>query len=154
MASMEKTFMMIKPDGVQRGLIGRIIQRLEDRGMKICAMKLIQVTPKQAKEHYKEHEGKEFYEPLLKYIMSGPVVAMVVEGRDCVDQIRKLAGKTDPKDAQPGTIRYDFGQNISRNVVHAADGNESAKREIGIYFDDDAEIVEYGLDIHKWMFGE
>lgn len=145
--------MMIKPDGVQRGLVGRIIQRLEDRGMKICAMKLIQVTPELAKEHYKEHEGKEFYEPLLKYIMSGPVVAMVVEGRDSVDQIRKLAGKTDPKDANPGTIRYDFGQNISRNVVHAADSNESAQREIGIYFKT-GEIVEYGLDTHKWIFSE
>ena len=145
--------MMIKPDGVQRGLIGKILQRLENRAMKICAMKLTRVTPEQAKEHYKEHEGKEFYEPLLNYIMSGPVITMVVEGRDCVAQIRKLAGKTDPKDADPGTIRYDFGQNISNNVVHAADSDESASREIGIYFSED-EILEYDLDVHKWMFGE
>jgi nucleoside-diphosphate kinase len=148
---MEKTFMMIKPDGVQRGLVGKVIQRLEDRGMKIVAMKLIQVTPELAKEHYKEHEGKKFYEPLLKYIMSYPVVVMVVEGRDCVDQIRKLAGKTDPKDASPGTIRYDFAQDISSNIVHAADSDKSAEREISIYFKPE-EILDYKLEVHKLMF--
>ena len=148
---MEKTFLMIKPDGVQRGLIGRVIQRLEDRGMKICAMKLIQVTQEHAKEHYKEHEGKDFYEPLLAYIMSSPVVVRVVEGRDCVDQVRKMAGKTDPKEAKTGTIRYDFAQDISSNIVHAADSNKSAEREIGIYFNPE-EILEYDLQVHKLMF--
>ena len=116
-------------------------------------MKLINITPEQAKEHYKEHEGKDFYEPLLDYIMSGPVVAMVIEGRDCVKQIRKLAGDTDPKDAEPGTIRYDFAQNISRNIIHAADSDTSAKREIAIYFTPD-EILNYPLDAHHWVFGD
>ena len=109
--------------------------------------------PEQAKEHYKEHEGKDFYDPLLNYIMSGPVVAMVIEGRDCVLQVRKLAGKTDPKDADPGTIRYDFAQNISRNIIHAADSDTSAEREIAIYFNPD-EILDYPLDAHHWVFGD
>jgi len=150
---MERTFAFIKPDGVQRGLIGKVIERFENRGMKILAMKLINITPEQAKEHYKEHEGKDFYEPLLDYIMSGPVVAMVIEGRDCVKQIRKLAGDTDPKDAEPGTIRYDFAQNISRNIIHAADSDTSAEREIAIYFNPD-EILDYSLDVHHWVFGD
>lgn len=150
---MDRTFALIKPDGVQRGLIGEVIERFEDRGMKVLGMKLIKVTPEQAKEHYKEHEGKDFYEPLLKYIMSGPVVAMVIEGRDCVKQTRKLAGETDPKNAAPGTIRYDFAQNISRNIIHAADSDTSAEREIAIYFKPD-EILDYPLDIHHWVFGD
>jgi nucleoside-diphosphate kinase len=150
---MDRTFAFIKPDGVQRGLIGKVIERFENRGMKILAMKLINITPEQAKEHYKEHEGKDFYDPLLNYIMSGPVVAMVIEGRDCVKQIRKLAGDTDPKDAEPGTIRYDFAQLISRNIIHAADSDSSAEREIAIYFKPN-EILDYTLDTHHWVFGD
>ena len=147
---MDRTFMMIKPDGVQRGLIGQVIQRIESRGMKIIGMKIIIVTLEQAKEHYKEHVERDFYQPLLDYITSGPVVAFVIEGIDCVAQIRKLAGKTDPKDASPGTIRYDFGQSIRFNTVHAADSDDSAEREIKIYFKND-EILEYNLDSHKWL---
>jgi nucleoside-diphosphate kinase len=148
---MEREFMMVKPDGVQRGLTGKIITRLERRGMKIVAMKLIRVTLKQAEDHYAEHKGKGFYDGLLSYIMSGPVVAMVVEGLDAIAQVRKMAGKTDPANAEPGTIRYDFGQSITFNVVHAADKPESAEREMKIYFSEN-ELVEYPLDIHKWMF--
>ncbi|MBU1022714.1 nucleoside-diphosphate kinase [bacterium] len=150
---MERTFMMIKPDGVQRGFIGQIFTRIESRGMKIIGMKIISVSLEQAQEHYKEHVGKDFYQPLLDYITSGPVVAMVIEGRDCVAQIRKIAGKTDPKDATPGTIRYDFGQSIRFNVVHAADSDKSAEREIGIYFKPD-EILKYDMDSHKWIIGD
>lgn len=150
---MDRTFTLIKPDGVQRGLIGKVIERFESRGMKIRAMKLINVTLEQAQEHYIEHIERDFYKPLLEYIMSGPVVVMVVEGRDCVKQVRKLAGETDPSNALPGTIRYDFAQNISRNIIHAADSNESAKREIAIYFKPD-EIIDYTLDTHHWIFGD
>jgi nucleoside-diphosphate kinase len=150
---MEKTFMMVKPDGVQRGLIGKIITRIEERGMKIIAMKFIRVSDKQAEEHYAEHVGKVFYEPLIKYIKSGPVVVMVIEGQDAVSQMRKLVGKTDPSIADPGTIRQDFAQSIRFNVVHAADKPEAAVHEWSIYFSA-SELVEYNLDIHKWMFSQ
>ena len=149
---MDRTFVMIKPDGVQRGLVGEIIRRIENRGMKILGMKFIKISPEQAKKHYKEHKGQDFYEPLLKFMTSGPVVAMVIEGRDCVKQVRKLAGETDPNNAAPGTIRYDFAQHITRNIIHAADSDSSAEREIAIYFTTD-EILDYPLDAHHWVFG-
>lgn len=150
---MERTFMMIKPDGVQRGLIGHVISRIESRGMKIVGMKIISVSLVQAKEHYMEHVEKDFYQPLLDFITSGPVIAMIIEGRDCIAQIRKMAGKTDPVEASPGTIRCDFGQSKRLNVVHAADSVKSAEREIKIYFKPD-EILKYNLDSLKWILGE
>jgi len=149
--TMERTFVMIKPDGVQRGLIGKVVSRLEERGMKIVAMKLMRITRELAEKHYKEHKGQDFYKPLLEFITSSPVVAMVVEGREAVKQVRKLVGETDPMKAKPGTVRFDFAQEIRMNIVHASDRKESARREIKIYFDDD-EILEYKMDIHRWMF--
>ena len=130
----ERTFVAIKPDGVKRGIIGRVIERFEDKGFKIVAMKLLQVTPELAAKHYAEHEGKSFYKRLVHYITSGPIVAMVVEGYDAVESVRHIVGATSPIKADVGTIRADFAQIMEYNVVHASDSLESAEREIGIYF--------------------
>ena len=130
----ERTFVAIKPDGVKRGIIGRIIERFEDKGFKIVAMKLLQVTPELAAKHYAEHEGKPFYKRLVHYITSGPIVAMVIEGYDAVESVRHIVGATSPIKADVGTIRADFAQIMEYNVVHASDSIESANREISIYF--------------------
>lgn len=148
---MERTFVMIKPDGVQRGLVGKILQRFEDRGMKIAGMKLIHVTGDLAGTHYEEHVGKSFYEPLMKYIQSGPVVVAVIEAPDAIEQVRKMVGATNPADADVGTIRHTWAQDVSRNIIHAADSPASAEREIGIYFKE-GEILDYPLSVHDWMF--
>lgn len=132
----ERTFVAIKPDGVKRGLIGKILSRFEDKGFKIIALKLLQVTPEQAASHYEEHYGKPFYPRLVHYITSGPIVAMVVEGYNAVSSVRHLVGATDPSSADVGTIRADFAQVKEYNVIHASDSVESAKRETKIYFND------------------
>ncbi|MEE9410396.1 MAG: nucleoside-diphosphate kinase, partial [Candidatus Heimdallarchaeota archaeon] len=137
---MEREFIMIKPDGVQRGLIGEVIQRIERVGFKIIAMKMIQVSMEQAEEHYAIHKGKPFYEGLLEYITSEPVVAMVIEGKDAVKITRKIVGATDPVLADPGSIRGDFALDIGRNIIHAADSPENAIVELSIYFDE-SEII-------------
>ena len=134
MASEERTFVAIKPDGVKRGLIGRIIQRFEDKGFKIVGMKLLQVTPELAAKHYEEHQGKPFYNRLIYYITSAPVVAMVIEGYNAVESVRHIVGATSPLEADVGTIRADFAQIMEYNVVHASDSLASAEREINIYF--------------------
>ena len=134
MASEERTFVAIKPDGVKRGLIGRIIQRFEDKGFKIVGMKLLQVTPELAAKHYEEHQGKPFYNRLIYYITSAPVVAMVIEGYNAVESVRHIVGATSPLKADVGTIRADFAQIMEYNVVHASDSLASAEREINIYF--------------------
>ena len=133
----ERTFIAIKPDAVQRGLIGKIIARIEEKGYKIVAMKMIQVTDKQAAEHYAEHFGKPFYPNLVAFITSAPIVAMVVEGEDAISGMRQLMGKTNPANAEVGTIRGDFSPFMSFNVIHGSDGPESAEREIAIYFNED-----------------
>jgi len=130
----ERTFVAIKPDGVKRGLIGRIIERFEDKGFKIVGMKLLQVTPDMAAAHYAEHVGKPFYKRLIYYITSGPIVAMVVEGYNAVESVRHTVGATSPLNADVGTIRADFGQIMEYNIIHASDSLESAEREINIYF--------------------
>ena len=130
----ERTFIAIKPDSVQRGLIGKIISRIEDKGYKIVALKMLQVTNKQAAAHYEEHVGKPFYNSLVKFIMSAPIVAMVVEGEDAILGMRQIMGKTNPSNADVGTIRGDFSPEMSFNVIHGSDSPESAKREISIYF--------------------
>lgn len=130
----ERTFVAIKPDGVKRGIIGKILSRFEDKGFKIVAMKLLQVTPELAAKHYEEHYGKPFYNRLIHYITSGPIVAMVVEGYEAVESVRHMVGATSPLKADVGTIRADFAQVMEYNVVHASDSTESAAREIGIYF--------------------
>ena len=130
----ERTFVAIKPDAVKRGLIGRIIKRIENKGYKIVGLKMIQVTIDLAEKHYAEHVGKPFYARLIKYITSGPVIAMVLEGDNTVVGVRKLMGSTLPTDAEVGTLRADFAQTMEFNVVHGSDSVESAKREIDLYF--------------------
>jgi len=132
--AVEKTYTMIKPDGVRNGHIGEIVNRFERAGLTIEQMKLEMVTPEQAKANYAEHEGKPFYEGLISYITSGPVVKMVVSGEGAVSKVRTLMGPTNPADAAPGTIRGDFGLVMDENVIHGSDSPESAEREIGIFF--------------------
>jgi nucleoside-diphosphate kinase len=141
---------MIKPDAVQRNLIGELISRLERCGLRLVAMKFLQISPELAAEHYSEHVGKPFYEKLVTYITSGPVVPMVFEGTNAVDFVRKLVGVTDPQSAAPGTIRGDYGQEIGRNIIHASDSTASAKREIGLFFKDD-EFVGYQRIDEPWV---
>ncbi|MDO4533384.1 MAG: nucleoside-diphosphate kinase [Coriobacteriia bacterium] len=132
--AIQKTYTMIKPDGVRNGHIGEIINRFERAGLKIEAMKLDVVTDEQAKANYAEHEGKPFYAGLIEYITSGPVVKMVVSGEGAVAKVRTLMGPTNPADAAPGTIRGDFGLIMDENVIHGSDSTESAAREIAIFF--------------------
>ena len=134
MKTEERTFVAIKPDGVKRGLIGKIIERFENKGFKIVGMKLLQVTPELAAKHYAEHLGKPFYNRLIHYITSGPIVAMVVEGYEAVESVRHMVGATSPLKADVGTIRADFAQVMEYNVVHASDCADSANREIALYF--------------------
>ena len=148
---MEKTFAMVKPDAVQRGLAGTIIARYEAKGLRIAGMKLMMVTEEMARKHYAEHVDKPFFPGLLKYITSGPVVALVLEGRNAVAEVRKMNGATNPLEAACGTIRGDFAQDKGRNAVHGSDSVESAQREIAIYFGDD-EVLEYDYLPAKWLF--
>ena len=134
MSNEERTFVAIKPDGVKRGLIGKVIERFEQKGFKIVAMKLLQVTPELAAQHYEEHKGKSFYNRLIYYITSAPIVAMVIEGYNAVESVRHIVGATNPLNADVGTIRADFAQIMEYNVIHASDSLSSAEREINIYF--------------------
>lgn len=139
---MERTFVMIKPDGVRRGLIGDVIARIERKGLKIAAAKMIWIDRSLAEEHYDVHRGKPFFNGLIRYITSGPVLVMVVAGEDAIEQIRRLVGATDPKVAAPGTIRGDLALSIARNIVHASDGPDTALREISLFFSEN-EIHDY-----------
>ena len=132
----QRTYLMLKPDAVAGGHIGEILARIERVGLKIERLELCRVSPKQAAENYAEHEGKPFYEGLIAYITSGPVVKMIVSGPDAVAICRKLMGSTNPKEAAPGTIRGDFGLVMDANVIHGSDSEASAEREIGIFFGD------------------
>ena len=132
--AVQKTYTMIKPDGVRNGHIGEIVNRFERAGLKIEQMRLEMVTPEQAKANYAEHEGKPFYEGLIDYVTSGPVVKMVVSGEGAVAKVRALMGSTNPAEAAPGTIRGDFGLTMDENVIHGSDSTESAEREIGVFF--------------------
>ncbi|MDR0270311.1 nucleoside-diphosphate kinase [Paenibacillus sp.] len=147
---MERTFLMVKPDGVQRGLIGRIVARLEDKGFKMVAGKLVQISEEQAKRHYAEHEGKDFFGDLVRFITSGPVFAMVWEGDDIITLSRTLMGKTNVKEALPGTIRGDFASHTPHNLIHGSDSPESSAREIANLFEAH-ELVDYGKSISQWM---
>ncbi len=132
--AIQKTYTMIKPDGVRNGHIGEIVNRFERAGLKIEQMRLEMVTPEQAKANYAEHEGKPFYDGLIDYVTSGPVVKMVVSGEGAVAKVRALMGSTNPAEAAPGTIRGDFGLTMDENVIHGSDSTESAEREIGVFF--------------------
>ena len=155
MAEVERTFVMIKPDGVQRGT-GEIISRFERRGLKIVAMKMLVVSDELAKKHYEEHASKPFFPGLVGFIKSGPVVAMVIEGRKVGDKhvtavVRSMLGATKPSESAPGTIRGDFALDTGRNVIHASDSPESAKREISLYFDNN-EIAAYSRIDEQWLY--
>ena len=148
----ERTFVMVKPDGVHRGLIGEIISRFEDRGLKLVAGKFMQIDDELAHQHYGEHEGKAFFDDLVSFITSGPVFAMVWEGQDAVAQVRRMMGETDPAESAPGTIRGDFGLDLGRNVIHGSDTEPgSAEREIELFFDD-AELVDYERIDETWLY--
>ncbi len=142
---------MIKPDGVQRGLVGDIVARFERRGLKIAAMKMLLVTEDLAKKHYEEHAAKPFFPNLVSFIRSGPVVALVVEGKDVVPMVRSMVGATNPKNSNPGTIRGDYAVDMGRNVIHASDSPESAKREISLYFNN-SEIAAYKRIDEQWLY--
>jgi nucleoside-diphosphate kinase len=135
---MERTLVLVKPDGVRRGLIGEVIRRIEAKGYRLVRLELRSATPDLLAEHYAEHHGKPFYEPLVEFMLSGPVAALVVEGERVVEGFRSLAGATDPTKAAPGTIRgdlgRDWGEKVQQNLVHGSDAPESAEREIGIWF--------------------
>ncbi|KUO50751.1 MAG: nucleoside-diphosphate kinase [Desulfitibacter sp. BRH_c19] len=148
---MEQTYVMIKPDGVQRNLIGEIISRIENKGFKVAAMKMIKLSRETAGVHYGEHKGKPFFNGLVDFITSGPVVAMVVEGENVVSAMRKIIGSTNPLEADCGTIRGDYGLSVGKNIIHGSDSLESAKREIGIYFTNQ-EICEYHKNIEDWIY--
>jgi nucleoside-diphosphate kinase len=131
---MDRTFVMVKPDGVQRGLVGEIVSRLEEKGLKLVAARFEILSEARVTDQYKEHLAKPFFPSLKQYIMGGPVFLMVWEGRNVVGIVRKVIGATNPQEAAPGTIRGDYGIDIGRNVIHASDSQESATREIGIHF--------------------
>jgi nucleoside-diphosphate kinase len=136
---------MIKPDGVRRGLIGEIISRFERRGIKIVSMKMVKMDRKIAERLYEEHKGKNFFEDLIKYVTSGTVVCMVLEGDDIINVVRKMIGSTNPKEALPGTIRGDFALSINENVIHASDSPEKAEREISIFFKEEEILSELNI---------
>ena len=141
---------MIKPDGVQRGFIGDIISRFEQKGIKIIGMKMVSVDRKLAEKHYGVHRGKPFFEPTVKYITSSPVVAMVLEGVNAIEMVRGMMGKTNPQEAPLGTIRGDFGQFIGRNIIHGSDGKETAEFEINLWFKPE-EISKYTKIDETWL---
>ena len=147
---MERTFIIVKPDAVQRGLIGEIIARYERRGLKIVAMKFMQVSEELARKHYAVHSERPFFAGLVKYISSAPVVAMVVEGTNAIEIVRNTNGATKPSVAAPGTIRADFGIEIGRNLVHASDSPDNAAFEIGLWFGED--LVNWKRATDEWIF--
>ena len=150
--SHERTFVMVKPDGVQRGLIGEIVGRLENRGLKLVGAKFMQLDQALAEDHYGEHADKPFFDDLVGFITSGPVMAMVWEGQDAVAQVRTMMGETDPAESAPGTIRGDLGLDLGRNVIHGSDTEPgSNEREIDLFFDPD-ELVDYDRIDENWLY--
>lgn len=147
---MERTLVMVKPDGVQRGLVGTLVSRFEAKGFKLVGGKLMRISPELAARHYGEHVGKPFYDRLIDFITSGPVFAFVIEGNNAVEATRALVGKTNPQEAAPGTIRNDFGQTTGRNLVHASDSPASAEREISIFFAPE-ELLDYTRIDEAWL---
>ena len=148
---MERTLIILKPDAIQRRLIGRLIQRFEDKGMAVGGMKLMRISRELAERHYAPHKGKPFYPGLIDYITSGPVVVMVLQGERCIEMARTMMGKTFGYEAAPGTIRGDFGASRSFNLVHGSDSPESAKTEIALYFQE-KELLDYAPPDRTWVF--
>jgi nucleoside-diphosphate kinase len=148
---MERTLVIVKPDGVQRGLVGEIVQRFEKRGFRIVALKMLQVSRALAEQHYAVHKGKFFYEDLVTYISSSPVVAMVIEGHEAIKTVRAMVGSTRPYEAAPGTIRGDLALMGLRNLIHASDSPETSASEIALWFAPD-QVLDYRRDIDKWVY--
>ena len=153
MSNDERTFVMAKPDAVQRGLIGEIVSRLEGKGLKMVAGKFMHIDEELAHDHYGEHEGKPFFDGLVEFITSGPVFAMVWEGDDATRQVRRLMGATDARDAQPGTIRGDLGNDLGHNLIHGSDHEDEGanEREIDLFFDDE-ELLDWDRDASSWVY--
>ena len=141
---------MLKPGVLNRRLVGEVISRLEKKGLKLVGLKLMNISPELAAQHYAEHKGKPFYDPLVDYITSGPVVAMVWQGDNCVSLVRKLTGSTRPEEALPGTIRGDFCMHTQNNIIHASDSDESASREISLFFKDE-ELIDWEDQAAVWF---
>lgn len=148
---MEKTFLMVKPDGVQRELIGEIVSRFEQKGFQLAGAKLMNISNELAEKHYGEHKERPFFGELVEFITSGPVFAMVWQGENVIATARQMMGATNPKDAAPGTVRGDFGVTVGKNIIHGSDSPESAQREIGLFFKED-ELVEYSKQINSWIY--
>lgn len=148
---MEKTLVLIKPDAVQRGLMGEITARLERRGLRLVAAKFLKVDPSLAERHYAVHQGKPFYEGLIAYITSSPVLAMVWEGPSAIAAVRQTMGSTRPTEAAPGSVRHDFGLTVGRNLTHASDSAETAAEEVALWFSP-AEMVSWSRDTDRWSF--
>ena len=146
----EKTLILVKPDGVQRGIAGQVIARLEATGLRIAGMKLLQISDDLAAEHYGEHDGKPFYPGLVAFITSGPVVAICLDGPNAIAIARKVMGSTNPAEADPGTVRGDLAIDIGRNVIHGSANEEDAAREVALYFSD-VELVDYARAIDGWI---
>jgi nucleoside-diphosphate kinase len=149
---MEKTFIALKPDAVQRGYIGEIITRFERKGFKLIGMKLMQVTREMAEEHYGEHREKPFFKGLVDFITSGPIVAMAWEGNNVVESARKMMGATNPKDSAPGTIRGDFAVDLGRNIIHGSDSVASAERELKIFFNANELVSGWNRTTESWIY--
>ncbi len=148
---MERTLVLVKPDGVQRGLIGEIISRLERRGLRLVAAKFVRVEKDLAERHYAVHKGKPFYDGLIAYITSSPVMAMVWEGPGAIAAVRQTMGATRPLEAAPGSVRHDFAIEVGRNLAHASDAPETAESEIGLWFSP-SELVSWSRDVDRWVF--
>lgn len=148
---MERTLVLVKPDGVQRGLIGEVISRLERRGLKLVGAKFMQVSQELAETHYAIHKGKPFYEGLIRYITSSPVMAMVWQGPGAVAAVRQTMGATRPLEALPGTIRHDFALQVGRNLTHASDSPENGEKEVALWFKPD-ELVDWGREDDRWIY--
>jgi nucleoside-diphosphate kinase len=149
----EQTFVMIKPDGVQRGIVGEVLSRFEKKGLQLKALKMVKVDRQLAETHYGEHQGKPFYNALVNFITSSPVLVSVWEGDKAIHIVRKLVGATRAEEAQPGTIRGDFAISTTCNIVHASDAATTAEREINLFFKPD-EIYDYPLTINEWLYRE
>jgi len=147
----EQTLVLVKPDGVQRGLIGEVISRLEHRGLRVVAAKFMPVSTELAEEHYAIHKGKPFYDNLIKYITSAPVMAMVWEGPNAIVAVRQTMGDTRPTEAPPGSIRHDFALEVGRNLTHASDTIENGKKEIALWFSPE-ELVSWSRSVDEWVF--
>ncbi|MBR0031634.1 MAG: nucleoside-diphosphate kinase [Treponema sp.] len=144
-----RCFAMCKPGVLNRRLVGQVVSRLENKGLKLVGLKMMNISPELASKHYAEHKGKSFYDDLVSYITSGPVIAMVWQGDDCVELVRKVTGKTKPSEAEPGTIRGDFCAHTNHNIIHASDSDESAEREINLFFKPE-EIIDWHDEAALW----